>query len=302
MKKFTILFFTILVLISQDVISQSLNDNFDDDNYIGWFDLMYNGANSWQVESGKLHVAYNIADEIPAILLSPVGAVSDFTFEMMVGKNVSGDWCNEAGMGRFSDADGRCIQWRVDIEEEILELTYNDGSGNVELFTETITLGTQLYPMKLQVSGDAPTLTVTAWWDGVQKWSGDITGASEALAQGQLALVVSNHASQEVSVWFDDISITYDNYVSISELLNANTIINVFPNPTQDILSVTLQNKNIQNIDVEVYDIDGKLVLMKKFNSSSFQVNTSNLKSGSYIVNFKDINGYLLTSKKMIKQ
>lgn len=301
MKKI-VLALTVFVMLSQISKSQNFPDDFNDGNYLGWFDLMYNGANTWQVESGELHVAYNIADEIPAILLSPVGAVSDFTFEMMVGKNVSGDWCNEAGMGRFSDVDGRCIQWRIDIEEEILELTYNDGSGNVELFSETITLGTQLYPMKLQVSGNAPTLTVTAWWDGIQKWSGDITGASETLAQGQLALVVSNHASQEVSVWFDDISITYDNYVSISELLNVNPIINVFPNPIQDILTVTLQNQNIQNVDVEIYNINGKFVFMEKFNTNSFQINTSNLKSGNYIVKFKNTNGYLLTSKKIIKQ
>ena len=128
MKKITILICAILVLISQGVISQSLNDNFNDGNHLGWFDLMYNGTNTWQVESGELHAAYNITDELPAAILSPVGAVSDFTFEMMVGKNVAGDWCNEAGIGRFN-SEGYNIQWRIDIEENILELTYNDGIG-----------------------------------------------------------------------------------------------------------------------------------------------------------------------------
>jgi hypothetical protein len=301
MKKITLIL-TTLMLLSQITKSQNISDNFSDGNHLGWFDLMYNGTNSWQVESGKLHCAYNNVNEIPAILLTPVGAVTDFTFEMMVGKNVSGDWCNEAGMGRFSDSEGRGIQWRVDIEDDILELSYNDGSGNIELFSEAITMGTQLYPMKLQVSGTAPTLTVTAWWNGVQKWTGNITGASETLAQGQLALVVSNHPNQDVSVWFDDITITYDNYVSIVKLLNANPVIDVFPNPTYDILNVTLQNQNIQNLDVEIYDVTGKIVFMKKFCNDSFQINISNLKRGNYILNLIDNSGNLLTSKKIIKQ
>ncbi|MFH2143169.1 MAG: hypothetical protein ABIJ97_12150, partial [Bacteroidota bacterium] len=216
MKNFAIFLTILTLLFIQNLKSQNLIENFSDGDYLGWLDLMYNGTDSWTVENEQLHFSYNSPEETAAVLVSPVGAVSDFTFEMYVGYLDVSDWCNEVGVGRYSDIADTYIYWRIDAEEGILELGYNDGSGNVDLYTETLSVnpGLGFFPLKLSVSGTAPTLTITAWWDGIQKWSGNISNASEALSHGHIAIVVSNHASTAVSGWIDNINITYQEYIS----------------------------------------------------------------------------------------
>lgn len=257
--------FAILMLLSPIAISQNLSDNFNDGNYIGWFDLMSNGANSWQVENNELHVSYQTTEEVPAVLLSPVGSVTDFSFELQGGVHSLSDWCNEAGIARFSDADGRNIIWRIDVEEGILELVYNDGNGDIELFSEYISLSLQLYSMKLEVSGTAPTLSVTAWWDGIQKYSGTISNASESLAQGQLAILVSNHANEAVSMWFDNISIEFESYITSNKSIETtstkeNILMQNSPNPFTTETNIKFETTQNSKIQLNIMDLNGRIV------------------------------------------
>ena len=282
----------------------NLSENFSDGNYLGWFDLMYSGYNSWNVENEKLHVSYSLSDETAAVLVSPAGAVSDFTFEISVGKEDANDWCNEIGVGRYSDIPNTYIYWRVDAEEGILELGYNDGGGSVDLFTETLTENLvvgELVPLKLSVSGTAPILTVTAWWDGEQKWSGNISGASEALAQGHLAIVVSNHPDVAVSAWIDDITITKENTTAIN-YYDKHEIISIYPNPVLNILNINTQDISKDNVFVNVYDLQGKNVMCENIHSNTIQMNVNTFKKGTYIIKLTDERGNLIKTEKIIKQ
>jgi ASPIC and UnbV/Secretion system C-terminal sorting domain/FG-GAP-like repeat len=77
-----------------------------------------------------------------------------------------------------------------------------------------------------------------------------------------------------------------------------NSNFTIFPNPTSDILNISLKNKtDIKNI--EIYDISGKLLETKNSNTSVFD--TKNLSSGSYIILLQDSENKLY-SEKFIKK
>lgn len=57
-------------------------------------------------------------------------------------------------------------------------------------------------------------------------------------------------------------------------------IINLYPNPTRDLLNIT----NAENADIQVFDILGKMILSKDNISVNEQLNVSSLNSGAYFV------------------
>lgn len=62
---------------------------------------------------------------------------------------------------------------------------------------------------------------------------------------------------------------------------NSTPKINVYPNPTNNILNVSSE-ENLK--EVQVYDLFGKLLLQQSVNESSFTINLSNYTSGTYIL------------------
>lgn len=88
---------------------------------------------------------------------------------------------------------------------------------------------------------------------------------------------------------------------SIDEPLSVQNIetINIYPNPVQDYATISHEFENTGII--EVYDMQGKLVLQKETNKGDMdlQLNLSVLKGGNYIVKIKDGNKY--SSGKIMK-
>lgn len=67
---------------------------------------------------------------------------------------------------------------------------------------------------------------------------------------------------------------------SLSVNSYANSLITIYPNPTNDIINVT-NNSNEKITNITIYDITGKLILHQKENTS---INIANLNSGVYIL------------------
>lgn len=91
----------------------------------------------------------------------------------------------------------------------------------------------------------------------------------------------------------------------IDEHTSSNNFgIKVYPNPVVDLAKITFNNSEKSNINLVVYDLSGKLILTKQFSSQlagerTFEINTSNLKSGTYIVKVE--NGKTSKSSKFLK-
>ncbi|MEZ7992921.1 MAG: T9SS type A sorting domain-containing protein [Flavobacteriaceae bacterium] len=70
----------------------------------------------------------------------------------------------------------------------------------------------------------------------------------------------------------------------------------MYPNPGK-IFSIKIDN-NINNIDLTVTDMTGKLVLKKELTATDNKVNMSHFVNGIYLFNL--VNGNALISKKVI--
>ena len=86
-----------------------------------------------------------------------------------------------------------------------------------------------------------------------------------------------------------------------NEFINSN--INVFPNPSSDLIAIQIAGLNNQDIDIKLYDIQGKLIRETKLNKgqtiSYFDIQT--VYSGTYIVKLS-ANGHSLTRKIAINK
>lgn len=81
-----------------------------------------------------------------------------------------------------------------------------------------------------------------------------------------------------------------------NENITNNTVINVYPNPSQGDLSVT---SNLKDCIFEVYDITGRNVLTQKLNENETKVNVSSLNNGTYLYKISK-NGKTVKADKLI--
>jgi hypothetical protein len=97
----------------------------------------------------------------------------------------------------------------------------------------------------------------------------------------------------------DVANLTVIDNTSIGEL--NNSLVQLFPNPSNDIITLTLpQHSNGQII---LTDILGKEVLSKSFTSNEVQINLKSLTSkGTYFVKVHDLDGNVIAIKKLIYQ
>lgn len=104
-------------------------------------------------------------------------------------------------------------------------------------------------------------------------------------------------AYQAADVWKNFTNIIAESTLSITERGIKNNII-LYPNPVHN--EAILEIKNSENANLEVYDMNGKLVLRKSLNNNyKNTINTSNLPKGVYL--FKTIFGKNSSVKKVIK-
>lgn len=258
MKKiglFLVLFFFVSVVLRP----ANFTENFDDGNYYGWLEPMVLGEHfDWNVESGELHGSFESTNFGGGVLYSPVGAVTDFTCEFISTRKTTGGAFTD-GVMRVS-VDGRFIAWQV-VQDTAVMLSYDDGAGQQVLFYEAEGVGEYYHTMKLQVTGSAPTLTVSVWWDGTPKWTGDITGVSDALSQGHIGLFASGDTA---SIWFDDFDLIYTSYVGLEEAKATAPIINLLsqniPNPSIRKTTIEYTISNTSQVQLKIYNTLGEVV------------------------------------------
>jgi PKD repeat protein len=87
-------------------------------------------------------------------------------------------------------------------------------------------------------------------------------------------------------------------YSSVAVNNTLAELINIYPNPANDVLNIISTDSNIQQI--RLFDLNSKLLLSEKITNSSVELNISHLKAGVYILN---ITGEDFTvNRKIIKE
>jgi Leucine-rich repeat (LRR) protein len=64
-----------------------------------------------------------------------------------------------------------------------------------------------------------------------------------------------------------------------------NSKLNIYPNPSDDIINIEIENKN--NATIEIYDVNGTLIFSKALNSESEKIDISGFSGGIYLVKVK---------------
>lgn len=87
----------------------------------------------------------------------------------------------------------------------------------------------------------------------------------------------------------DDVSWTYKN-VGVEEITNASAL--VYPNPTSNVLNIEVKNTEASSLNV--YGVDGKVVLTSSLTGAQSTVDVSNLNNGVYFYNISTIDGNVM--------
>jgi hypothetical protein len=99
-------------------------------------------------------------------------------------------------------------------------------------------------------------------------------------------------------IYVDDFALYSCFNVGVESQNKSNNDLEIFPNPAKE--SITLKS-SIQMKEVRVFDIVGREVERTNINSSNYQLNTSNIKSGVYFVEVLFTNGERRISKLVIE-
>lgn len=76
--------------------------------------------------------------------------------------------------------------------------------------------------------------------------------------------------------------------------------VEVYPNPTNDLLNFTIKSRNTVEGSIDIYDLSGHLVTNQKFKHNKFQVNAKELKPGYYVYKIRDKHNDLATGKVIV--
>jgi hypothetical protein len=140
-------------------------------------------------------------------------------------------------------------------------------------------------------------------WYCIYKGTGNsvtVTGLSSKTLYRVMVCEFSDNSGSEQYVTTEDIG-NPANFTTLKTGVESITrdYFNIYPNPFGDQLTI----KNIagaDKVDVSIYQQDSKLVLKNVFSGSEGTLNTSKLKSGTYIISIKD--GQDIYSLKVIKK
>ena len=79
--------------------------------------------------------------------------------------------------------------------------------------------------------------------------------------------------------------------------------VDLYPNPTTDLLTLSIKSEKLDNFSIEIFDAQGKLIANDRYSSlaKNIGVNTSNWSTGIYFLIMKEAKGTTLAHFKIGK-
>jgi len=99
-------------------------------------------------------------------------------------------------------------------------------------------------------------------------------------------------------MWIDDVELI--GVAGISEMLFSGEEINVYPNPAESIVNISV-TQNLNNAILSVTDMGGREISSQNVSGNQFALDVNTLKAGNYIVVLKD-NNTILGRKTFVKK
>ncbi len=119
-------------------------------------------------------------------------------------------------------------------------------------------------------------------------------GGNASYSIGQVAytsISTSGNVNQGVQQPYEFMALGIDN------IKDAHLFYSVYPNPAVSTIYLKVDNKNLENLSFELYDISGKLLLKQKVNTDETPIAMENLTPAIYFLKLIDNNQEVKTFK-----
>lgn len=129
---------------------------------------------------------------------------------------------------------------------------------------------------------------------------GDATGTSGKLSYsiGQVSYLSATGTSGRIS---EGVQQPYEFFsVGIKELESVSMQFQVYPNPTSSSVNVKIENYNLENVKINLYDIRGRLILSERVENPNTNISLDGLTDANYYLTIFDL-GKELRSFQIIK-
>ncbi len=94
-------------------------------------------------------------------------------------------------------------------------------------------------------------------------------------------------------------TVTINTCVGIQEIENANAL-SIYPNPITSELNIVVNAKSFDNINLQIVNALGEIILTKAITTTNLQINTAKFAEGVYFINIID-NNKVIKTQKVIK-
>lgn len=115
------------------------------------------------------------------------------------------------------------------------------------------------------------------------------------------ALILTSPNGTEFKITVDDSGNLTTSEVTSKKSASIPIDVEIYPNPAENLLTISINDKKVQEVDAEIYDISGKMIFMRNYISNSFQIKTTDFANGTYLLKLNDGKGNLIKTKKIIK-
>ena len=80
--------------------------------------------------------------------------------------------------------------------------------------------------------------------------------------------------------------------------------VDVFPNPTTDLVQIRIKESKLENLKISLTDISGKEIFQGQYRlmQQIIGINTATYPSGTYFLTLKDLQGIVLGTYKIVKK
>lgn len=123
-------------------------------------------------------------------------------------------------------------------------------------------------------------------------------GGSSSFSIGQVnytsATGSNGSAHQGLQQPFEIITLGKDDFPSITLMMT------IYPNPTTSFVILNIGNYGLENLNFQLFDINGRQILSQRITTSETQIQMENLALGIYLIHVLD-NGQVLKTFKIIK-
>lgn len=174
---------------------------------------------------------------------------------------------------------------------ELVTVTYMDEFGDTQ--THGVYSGTSVSSATIDISGIVQSVTVSL----TDAFDGN-TSFNMSVNLSEVNYCVDGSQSRGIT---DDKTSESDSQKSVDGFSQAD--IKIYPNPASHTLFLKLNNSNLDNVTVYLFNISGQLVrrsvLNVKFNSTQ-SLDVNNLNTGLYLLRMEDQHGTNLKTERII--